>query len=143
MVGLFHFGDQNPAAYKIIFNFIFWGWGVGRGRGNALPPSLSPTPPAHGWPPAPGSAAELGRPEIFIVVFCPYTQGSFVDPRLVSVSHFIKKGSALSVDLPKSKKNLKFGGSGPVLGPVGTRIRARLPAQCRLQQKLISPANRF
>ncbi len=42
------------------FDF-FLGLGGGRGREVALLPSLSPTSPVHGSPPAPGSPAESGR----------------------------------------------------------------------------------
>ena len=47
---------------------------------------------------------------------------------------FIKMGSAQSADPPKSNQNKEFGGSGPVLGLPGARIRTRLAVQCRLLQ---------
>ena len=59
---------------KGFLNFVF-GLGGGRGEGEC-PPSFSfPNPPAHGWPPAPGSPAELGRPEIFNLFLVPIRRG--------------------------------------------------------------------
>ena len=42
---------------------------------------------------------------------------------------------------PNSTGNPKFGGSCPVRGPRGARIRTRLAAQCRLHQKSAQPPN--
>ena len=56
---------------KGIFNFFSRAWGV-RGKGDALPPSRSPTHPAHVWPPAPGSPAEQGSPEMFYLFWSLY-----------------------------------------------------------------------
>ena len=49
-----------------------------------------------------------------------------------------KKGNA--TPNPNSTGNPKFGGSAPVRGPRGARIRTRLTAQCRLHQ-ISAPQN--
>ena len=67
----------------------------------------------------------------------PKNRGGHSDPKNLTQT----RTDAGPISGPRHSGLPKFGGSGPVRGPRGARIRTRLAAQCRLGQKSAPQTN--